>query len=262
MAASIKAVTFDLWDTMIADDTDEPVRAARGLRPKRDERRHLAYEALESQGGVAFDTVATAYDVADAAFNRVWKEQHITWTVRERLRVLLAGLGRELSEQSFDRLVERTENMEIEVPPDAVDGVAEALAALAARYKLCVVSDALVSPGRVLRQLLAHHGLERYFSGFVFSDEIACSKPDARMFHAAAEQLGVDLTETVHIGDRDHNDVKGPQALGMKAVLFTAVRNADEGDTSADAICRSHAELPAIIDRLAGSCSSARGRRR
>ena len=27
----IKGVTFDLWDTMVRDDSDEPVRAARGL---------------------------------------------------------------------------------------------------------------------------------------------------------------------------------------------------------------------------------------
>ena len=110
---------------------------------------------------------------------------------------------------------------------------------------------AMVSPGRVLRGMLRHHGLEDYFQGFVFSDEIGCSKPDPRMFHAAAEQLGVDLAAMVHIGDRDHNDIKGPQALGMKAVLFTAVRDADEDNTSADAICRDHAELPGIIDRLA-----------
>ena len=71
------------------------------------------------------------------------------------------------------------------------------------------------------------------------------------MFHAASGQLGIGLRYMVHIGDRDHNDVKGPQALGMKAVLFTKLRNVDEATTSADAICRDHADLPAIIDRLA-----------
>ena len=54
-----------------------------------------------------------------------------------------------------------------------------------------------------------------------------------------------------HIGDRDHNDIKGPQALGMKAVLFVATRAHDKDRTSADAICASHAELPAVIDGLA-----------
>ena len=28
----IKAVTFDLWDTVIHDESDEPNRAAQGLR--------------------------------------------------------------------------------------------------------------------------------------------------------------------------------------------------------------------------------------
>ena len=41
-------------------------------------------------------------------------------------------------------------------------------------------------------------------------------------------------------------------ALGMMAVLFSGVRDVDEATTSADAVCRDHAELPAIIDRLAG----------
>ena len=65
-------------------------------------------------------------------------------------------------------------------------------------------------------------------------------------------QLGVEVTEMVHVGDRDHNDVRGPQALGMKAVLFTAVRDADKDGTSADAVCDSHAGLPGAIDALAG----------
>ncbi len=130
-------------------------------------------------------------------------------------------------------------------------GIGDALAVLRQRYELCVVSDALTTPGRVLRELLAHHGLERYFGAFAFSDEIGRSKPDPAMFHVAAERLGVEFGDMLHIGDRDHNDVKGPQALGMKAILFTAQRAADAATTSADAICRDHAELPAIIDALA-----------
>jgi putative hydrolase of the HAD superfamily len=63
--------------------------------------------------------------------------------------------------------------------------------------------------------------------------------------------MGVAVAEIVHIGDRDHNDVKGPQKLGMKAILFTATRPADKGNTSADAICDRHVDLPAIVDRLA-----------
>jgi putative hydrolase of the HAD superfamily len=66
-----------------------------------------------------------------------------------------------------------------------------------------------------------------------------------------ARTLGVRREEIVHVGDREHNDVKGPHALGMKAVLFVAARAADRAGTTADAVCERHADLPAIIDRLA-----------
>ncbi len=56
----------------------------------------------------------------------------------------------------------------------------------------------------------------------------------------------------LHIGDRDHNDIKGPHALGMKAVLFTATSDRDRDHTTADAICGSAVDLPETIHRLTG----------
>ncbi len=247
----IKAVTFDLWDTMIHDDSDEATRKAQGLRSKRAERRHLLWEALNAAEPIGAERVNLAYDVADAAFNRVWHDLFVTWTIEERLRVVLEGIGRALPEAAFAKVVAAHESMEVEIPPDTIDGIEVALADLAQRYKLCVVSDTIVTPGRGLRDLLEGHGLKQYFSGFAFSDEIGHSKPHRAMFDAAADQLDVAMEEMVHIGDRDHNDVKGSQVLGMKAVLFVATRALDKDQTSADAICARHAELPGIVDRLA-----------
>jgi len=247
----IKAVTFDLWDTMIHDDSDEARRKAQGLRSKRAERRHLLWQALNAVETIDAERVNLAYDVADAAFNHVWHDLFVTWTIEERLRVALNGLGRELPDAAFAKVVATHESMEVEIPPDTIDGIADALADLAQRYKLCVVSDTIVTPGSGLRDLLEGHGLKQYFSGFAFSDEVGHSKPHRAMFDAAADQLDVAMEEIVHIGDRDHNDVKGSQALGMKAVLFVATRAHDKDRTSADAICARHAELPSIIDRLA-----------
>lgn len=247
----IKAVTFDLWDTIVHDDSDEPKRRELGLRSKRDERRHLAWEALNAIEPINYETVSLAYDVADSGFNVAWKEDSINWRLEQRIRVILNGLGRTLPQKDFDLLVERTGAMEVEVPPDAIEGITDALADLSQRYRLAIVSDAIVTPGTGLRELLARHGVKDYFEGFAFSDEVGRSKPHRAMFDSAASQLGVALDEIVHIGDRDHNDVKGPHAIGAKAVLFTATRDKDKSITTADAICEHHRHLPQIIDRLA-----------
>lgn len=248
----IKAITFDLWDTIIHDDSDEPKRAAQGLRSKKDERRYLVWSALNRLEPIEYEAVARAYDVADDAFNHVWHEQHITWTVHERLTVLLKGLVRTLPEHTFGSVVQSHEDMEVNIMPDPIDGISVALNELAKHYKLAVVSDAIVSPGRCLRRWLTLNGLDHYFSGFAFSDEVGHSKPHRRMFECAAQQLGVEVGDMLHVGDRDQNDVKGPQALGMKAILFTGTRDVDKDKTSADAICSRHQDLPAIIQRVAG----------
>lgn len=247
----IKAITFDLWDTIVDDDSDEPKRAAQGLRSKKEERRHIVWKALNEVEPIEMDAVTLAYDVADASFNVVWKELFINWTVEQRIRAILNGLGRSLPKDLFDRVVKETGDMEVNIPPNAIDGVKAALADLASRYKLCIVSDAIVTPGTGLRQILQDYDLKQYFSGFAFSDEVGHSKPHRSMFDTAAEQLGVKVEEMLHIGDRDHNDIKGPHALGMKAILFTATRDADKAHTTADAIVDSYADLPAAIDALA-----------
>jgi putative hydrolase of the HAD superfamily len=162
---AIKAITFDLWDTLIDDESDEPKRVAQGLRSKPDERRHLVWEALNAIETIDMADVKLAYATADAAFRTVWHDQHITWEIADRLRVVLAGLGRALPDDIFARIVKQHEEMEVVIPPDSIAGAKEALEDLAGRYKLCIVSDTIVSPGRCLRDLLEVHGLKQYFDG-------------------------------------------------------------------------------------------------
>jgi len=250
---TIEAITFDLWDTIVDDDSDEPKRAAQGLRTKRAERRHLVYEALNTIEPIDEAAVNLAYDTADAAFNAVWHDQHVTWPIATRLDVVLKGLGRTLPPEAYDRVVAEHASMEVDVEPDLIEGCVEALATLSKIYPLAIVSDAIVTPGRRLRDLLEKHKVKQYFSGFAFSDEVGRSKPHRAMFASAAEQLGVDIEQMVHIGDRDHNDIQGPHALRMKAVLFTATRDVDKDRTQADAICQHYADLPGTIDQLSAT---------
>ena len=101
---AIKAITFDLWDVLVHDDSDEAERARLGLRSKRDERRHLLWEALNGERETAFEDVVLAYDTADAASNLSWKQFQITWTLLQRLNVVLDGLHRGLPDAVLDSL--------------------------------------------------------------------------------------------------------------------------------------------------------------
>ena len=248
----VRAVTFDLWDCMFADDTDEPKRAAAGAKPKPEARRELIHRALERHASIPRDVVDLAYDMTDAAFRKVWHDQYVTWTVRERLDVLLAGLGRELPEAELAELVTLHEEMELMFSPDPAPGVHEALAALEGKYKLAVVSDAIFSPGRALRQLLDAQGLLGHFETFVFSDELGFSKPAPQVFEAAARQLDVEPADIVHVGDRPHNDVDGAHRAGARAVLLTVVKDRGAADCQADAVCNDYATLPAVLAELDG----------
>ncbi len=246
----IRAITFDLWDTVFIDDSDEPKRTAQGLPPKPDERRNLVHQFLQRHNPISKELVEVAYNIVDAAFRQVWYGQNVTWTVRERLSVLLKGLNRDLPGAELDELVRLHEEMELEFRPDLAVGVAEALQNLHGKYRMGVISDAIFSPGRALRQLLEHYDILKFFDAFVFSDEIGCAKPNPLAFKAAAKALEVKPCEIVHIGDRELKDIEGPHAVGASAVLCTVVKDRGSKNTKADAICRNFADLPAILKEL------------
>ncbi|MDJ0934443.1 MAG: HAD-IA family hydrolase [Kiloniellales bacterium] len=251
----LKAVSFDLWDTLVRKDSDEPKRAAQGLRSKLAERRRLVWQALNDLAPIAEDAVAAAYDGADAAFDRTRQEDFVTWTIGERLRRVLDSLGRDLPAETFAEIVKAHEEMEIAIPPDATEGIAEALGALTLRYRLCVVSDTLVSPAGTLRRLLASQGLGDFFTGFAFSDEVGQAKPHRAIFESAADQLGVEPQEMLHVGDSEDEDIEGAKALGMKAILFVGVGGSGRADTAADAVCERAADLPEIIEQLSSEAT-------
>jgi len=248
--AVVRAVTFDLWDTVLIDDSDEPKRAAQGLESKPAERRSLVRQFLARHEPTSAEQIDLAYNTVNAAFRQVWYGQNVTWTVRQRLRVLLDGLGRHLPALQFDELVRLHEDMELTVRPDLAVGVAEVLQNLHGKYKLGVISDTIFSPGRALRRLLGYYDIRKFFDAFVFSDEIGCAKPDVRVFEAAAGDLGVEPGEIVHIGDRELKDIEGPHAIGARSVLCTAVKDRGSEDTKADAICSDFSDLPAILKKL------------
>jgi len=255
---AIEALTFDLWDTVIIDDSDEPKRAAAGLPTKAAARRALLHQALSAVAPVERAMVDLAYDVADSAFRKVWDDQSVTWTVRERLDVLLRGLGRSLPEFALAELVRVHEDMELVVSPDPVPGAVEAIRALKGRVPMAVISDTVFSPGRALRTLLDRWGVLDCFDCFVFSDEAGWAKPRPEVYHQVARTLGVSVEGIVHLGDREDKDVRGAHRVGGRAVYITVAKDRGSATTTAEAICRDYADLPGILAGLGLGAASGR----
>jgi len=246
----IGAITFDLWDCLFCDDTDEPKRTAAGLPSKPVARRQLLHEYLNRHAPIDRATVDLAFDLGDAAFRKVWHDQHVTWKVPERLRVILEGLKRDLPANELSALAGLLEGMELEFRPNPAPGAVEALKALHGKYKLSIVSDAIFTPGRNLRQLLEGAGMLEYFDHFVFSDELGYSKPHPAVFQSVADAFGIDLKDIVHIGDRPHNDIGGPHSVGARGLLLTVVKNRPLDGHVPDAVCDDYAKLPSILAEM------------
>lgn len=243
----VDAITFDLWDTLVVDDSDEATRAAQGLLSKPLARQALFTAELSAHHpDLAKAAISDAWNIALARFRYAWKVDHhtpcVAWRVDQALSVL--GLART---PGFDALVDAIERMELDLPPQPVAGIKAALDTLAGRYRLGIISDAIVTPGRHLRGILEQHRLLEYFEAFVFSDEAGASKPSPRVFTQASQQLGAPLFSMAHVGDRESNDVAGPLAVGMKAVLFLAAIDRGSQATRATATCARAADLPDII---------------
>lgn len=254
----IEAVTFDFWDTIAIDDSDEPKRAALGLPSKPESRIALfAARVTKNHPEISFEQAAEAYQHANRAFSDEWHNQHRTPGVASRLYDAYDFLGLRPEPGKFselmrevDELVREIEDMEVRIPPDFAPGIHSTLELLRQQYKLGIISDTIHTTGRGLRYLLQRHGLLQYFNYFIFSDEVGASKPAAKVFRQAALGMQTAPSEIVHIGDRESNDVVGPQAIGMKAILFTGIKDRGSDKTRANAVCRSFAELPDLIRRL------------
>jgi putative hydrolase of the HAD superfamily len=238
----IRAVTLDFWNTLMDDFH----------LPSRHELRTLRLREIVAPYGYTPDpdAVEAAFDEVWRHFDRIWLKKKRTPTTAESVTVLLHTLRIRLHEPVVKQIVTMLEEVTLDCPPRTVAGVAETLPVLAERYALAVVCDAALTPGRVLREVLALHGLERFFSAFFFSDEHGWSKPDARAFLTPLALLDVAPSEAVHVGDIQRTDIAGAQAAGLRAVHFVGVNSSDLTGSTADAVAHRFDELPAVIARL------------
>lgn len=254
----IEALTFDFWDTIAVDDSDEPKRAQMGLPSKADERVALFVDHIvRHYPHIEPDQAAQAYRYANTRFREDWHNNHQTPGMHRRLSYAYDCLGLTPPPGQYAALVREVsdlaraiETMEVRIPPDFAPYIHSTLAELAQRYTLAIISDTIHTTGRGIRQLLYQQGLLQYFSFFLFSDEVGESKPSPRIFRRASLELGLPTPMIAHVGDRESNDVAAPLAISMRAVLYTGIVDRGSDRSRAHAVCRDFRRLPYLVQRM------------
>jgi len=235
----IKAISFDLWNTLYYD---YKVNYSR-----HDMRVKYFREALLRNGYDGQLDIEGSFKHCWEHFDNVWKNEHRTMNAVELLQIGCKWLGVTLPETDFEDLSAYFEEILLEQPPVLFEGVKEIVPELAKRFKLGITSDTAYTSGRVLRKLLEKDGLLKHFSAFTFSDEVGRSKPHEDAFRSTLSQLGVKPEEAIHVGDNENTDIIGAKRAGMKTVMFKGAYEREMTGTKADYIANDWGELSGIL---------------
>ncbi len=88
----------------------------------------------------------------------------------------------------------------------------------ASAYKTALVAD---GPTATFRNIVAQHGLARFFDAYAISEEVGEDKPHPAMFRTALAGLGIPETErarVVMVGNNLGRDIKGANEFGLISV--------------------------------------------
>ena len=238
----LHAVTFDFWGTLYQNAY------------ARDERLHLLEKVLARHSQPRpWTALEAAYRHAGSVWERTWREEQRSITVEHWLREMLAFLEADLTEDVLVGLCRPIEEIFLRGDaPRPVPGVAEVLPRLSRRYRLGLISDTGLTPGRVLREILRRDGLLPHFRALTFSDETGAAKPRPEQFLRTLTILETRPEEAAHIGDLPETDVAGAQAVGMKAILFLGVSHRQDGRPLADAVFEKYSEIEKVLKNLTG----------
>ncbi|MET9663182.1 HAD-IA family hydrolase [Streptomyces sp. NPDC006510] len=203
----IKGVLFDFSGTLFR------------IEPVRSWLRAVLIEREVTVGEADFERYAGELEAAGAlpggpSPRHVPARLSAAWATRDESaelhREAYTGLARQVALPDpglYDALYERHRSPAAWQPyPDAT----EVLGALHdSGTRIGVVSNI----GWDLRPVFRAHGLDALIDAYVLSYEHGIQKPDARLFHTACTDLGLDPADVVMVGDDRHAD-GGAAALG------------------------------------------------
>lgn len=220
----VKAVTFDLWETLLlerdGDNSRRILARCKNLEKALDKfgikisvmQLDLILKAMSSWLVSVWDTNKDVTHLDQIRF--------IIKTALKNSVTMTKELIKELSTAYVSPL--------FEVPPYLNPDAPKVLPWLKERNKLIgLICNTGRTPGFSLRRFLTNAGVANYFNVMIFSDEVGIRKPDPKIFQMAAKKLKVKPYEIVHVGDNLKSDIWGAKNAGLKTIYFSTETGRD-----------------------------------
>jgi putative hydrolase of the HAD superfamily len=188
----IKAIMFDLWDTLFFDD----------VKPK-------PFEEFARKLGKSLE---------DYKFLKIF-ERNLMTKKHKDFKVPIKGILKELNikyeKKLFKKLYEimRKSDKHQKSFPETL----KVLKKLKRKYKIILISNV---PYPSYRNLKSKYNLNKYFDLILVSYKTKILKPDKRIFKLALRKLGLKKQEVIMVGDSIKDDVIAAQNFGIRAILI------------------------------------------
>jgi putative hydrolase of the HAD superfamily len=239
----IKIISFDFWNTLVQDKHST-------LRIPLIQERLASWGHNRTQEEIwdLFTPLAEKLITADRSNGAKHR------SVLRILEELLVSLAISVDVSKKQQLLVEVEEVMLQDPPELHAHAKEVVQELAKQYRIGLISDTGITPGRTLRKVLERHDILQYIEFCSFSDETGYCKPHPKAFSPLLEYFHVRPEEVIHVGDLLHTDVAGAKALGIHSIhlnhpissAHTYVKTISEG-ISADFEISTLREIPTIL---------------
>lgn len=198
-------ILFDFFGTLV--QFGGPAEYPRTLR-------YLAGLGLEYQP----EEMMRRWDGAWQPFEERCRVDHREFSMIDVGTAFLSGeLGRAPTQSEVDGLIDvyiaEWNNTVVHL-----DGMRDWIEALAARYRLGIVSN--THEAQLVPAHLEKMGIAQHFDAVVLSVELGWRKPHPEIYATALTRLGAEARHAVFVGDTHWADFVGPQQAGMTAYLI------------------------------------------
>ena len=233
------AVTYDFWNTLVAETTDSL-----------DRRRALWTEILFENG------FEVSQQQLDEAFTQGWNHFDTNWrnNVQSSLdgvvNAAISKLPIEISLHTKTQLTDAYLAASESTPRKLLPNVTKTLERLKEMdLRLGVICDVGTIPSSRLQAWLTDLNVHEFFDYFGFSDDIGVYKPDPKIFNETLAGLDIsDSSQCIHVGDLKRTDVAGARAINMTTVRYTGGRDDPEDGEEADYVIDNHLKILDIFD--------------